>query len=253
MAPATASASRPEWTQGTSAGSSLAVRSYRSRPCSDFSSSWVRLSSSSLRRRSPSASVKSALSRLWPLSLGRQADANGTTAETVNRNSLRERQVAAPSDADKRGGIVAGMAMEQDRGGPAGKAFGRDGTEAEESSARGWEAIAEWTSGVSPPRASTYFAECENSSSSTPSSRAAAQTIVRWILDRRRRDRPIAVAGRPGSPARRARTSPAARCARRPARRARPRSRSPRRRAPASSRLPRRRASRGDGRSRGPR
>ena len=90
------------------------------------------------------------LSKVWPRSLGRQVYANSTTAETVDRNSLRERHIAAPSDADKRGGIVAGMVMEQDRRVPAEEAVGRDGTEAEEASTRGWEALAEWTGEVSP-------------------------------------------------------------------------------------------------------
>jgi hypothetical protein len=45
--------------------------------------------------------------------------------------------VAVPSDADERGGVVAGMATEQDRQGPAEEAADGDGTEAEESSARG--------------------------------------------------------------------------------------------------------------------
>src|SRR2546422_6504262 len=42
------------------------------------------------------------------------------------------------------------MAVEQNRQGLREKAAGRDWTEAEESSARGWEAIAEWTGGGSP-------------------------------------------------------------------------------------------------------
>src|SRR5712664_3124504 len=42
------------------------------------------------------------------------------------------------------------MAMERSRQGPAERAARGDGTEPEESSARGWEAIAEWTAGLAP-------------------------------------------------------------------------------------------------------
>jgi len=67
--------------------------------------------------------------------------------ERVDRNSLRERQlrgaVRCPTSA---GGIVAGLAMEQDRQGPAEQAAGRDRIQT------AWTFFAEFENSQTPGR-----------------------------------------------------------------------------------------------------